>query len=133
MVICATPDCGTPGRPFPACDLCKGRAYCGSHCLYNIPADLKAHLLYLTQQPHSPLPDGLVSSHEVDALLKASDICPPCKARFQELLDFLQQHLLQLQLEDSEEVEEEAAEAEQEEDNYGNTNQHQLQQEQEGG
>jgi len=33
MPTCASPECGSIGRPFQACGRCKQRRYCGSHCL----------------------------------------------------------------------------------------------------
>lgn len=65
MVICSTPDCGIPGRPFPACAVCKLRAYCGSRCLVVIQEDK-----LLTS-------DGPEGSKTL--MVKRGDsVCPPC-------------------------------------------------------
>lgn len=71
MGICATPECGTPGRPFPACSVCKQRRYCGSHCLKQIH---NAETMEMVQD------SGDVQSVE----LKEGDLlCPPCVLRIQ--------------------------------------------------
>ena len=65
MGICRTPNCGTPGRPFPACSICKQRVYCGSHCLVDIHKD---QLLTTTDS------DGAATFQ-----IKCGDsVCPPC-------------------------------------------------------
>lgn len=69
MVICSTPDCGMPGRPFPACSVCKHRAYCGTRCLVVIRED---KLL------SADGPEG----EETLQIKRGDSVCPPCYERW---------------------------------------------------
>lgn len=75
MVLCATIDCGTPGRPFPQCDYCKQRRYCGSHCLVAVTAELIEEVI------NRKVSDD--TSESIEKLRSCSVICPPCLERFQ--------------------------------------------------
>ena len=68
MPICATENCGTPGRPFPACSLCNQRRYCGSHCLVLITSNMIDDI-----RERSNLQDAQISR-----LNPGMKICPPC-------------------------------------------------------
>lgn len=70
MGICATPECGTPGRPFPACSICKQRRYCGSHCLKQIRKTETVELV-LNEDGDMQFVD----------LKEGNLLCPPCVQR----------------------------------------------------
>lgn len=90
MVICATPDCGVPGRPFPACDLCRQRAYCQSHCLFSIDEPLRTQLQHALEHDRDTIVTIMNGeSVSYDRLASAALICPPCKAQLQPLFDWL--------------------------------------------
>lgn len=80
MVICATPGCGTPGRPLAACDMCQGRLYCGSHCLIPIQPRLLQQIIRGNEN-HVNAEERL-SQNVIDRLRACSKICPPCYSNF---------------------------------------------------
>lgn len=80
MVICATPGCGTPGRPLAACDMCQGRLYCGSHCLIPIQPRLLQQIIRGNEN-HVNAEERL-SQNVIDRLRACSTICPPCYSNF---------------------------------------------------
>lgn len=77
MGICATPDCGVPGRPFPQCDFCKQRRYCGSHCLVTVTSELIEMIQKATQSNVAGDEDG-TNDELIEKLRHCSVICPPC-------------------------------------------------------
>lgn len=71
MAICATPGCGNPGRPFPACGMCRGRLYCGSPCLKPVKQYLVSEMNGTTRDADSAENDDTTV-----------DICPICMELF---------------------------------------------------
>ncbi len=79
MVLCATVDCGTPGRPFPQCDYCKQRRYCGSHCLVAVTAEL----IEVVRNRKASDDASPINEESLEKLRNCLVICPPCLERFQ--------------------------------------------------
>ena len=72
MPICKTPGCGVPGRPFPACSICAGRLYCGSHCLRDVSLQHPGDIIVNSHD------DSILLRHEKVSLSERNQICPTC-------------------------------------------------------
>ena len=103
MGVCATPDCGVHGRPFPPCDYCHSRLYCGSHCLISLAEEF---WLKMEKKKNA----NLLSEEELDKMKRTcAVVCPPCYQRFMEGIEGIEG--IEQDQQEQEEQEPEEAEA----------------------